>query len=143
MVREPNRTQQPGNVATGEGLQDSNSEKLRPSDRFEFAFYRIAYLQDRLLASSKRSPASVGTTGERRRSSNWTSNSASKFRDASRYGRLRNSRAVRAFREAACFDDRDEMYDLVDFHLRTLITYLPGTKILGPHPRSNIYCGPC
>jgi DNA-binding MarR family transcriptional regulator len=32
-----------------------------------------------LLASSKRSPASVGTTGERRRSSNWTSNSASSF----------------------------------------------------------------
>jgi hypothetical protein len=32
-----------------------------------------------LPASNKRAPASVGITGERRRSNNWTSNSASSF----------------------------------------------------------------
>ena len=43
-VEVPKRTQQFGNVATGEGLRYSNSEHLRPSDRFECSFHRLAYL---------------------------------------------------------------------------------------------------
>jgi hypothetical protein len=70
-----------------------------------------------LPASSKRSPASVGTTGERRRSN---TEFRFEFRNAGRYGRLRDGCAVRAYREAACLDDRDEMNNLVDFHNQCL-----------------------
>ena len=119
-------------MATGEGLQVSNSEKLRPSDRFEFAFYRIAYLQDCLACFEQTLPGISRNHWGAPPIQQLDIEFRFKFSDASRYGRLRNSRAVRAFREAACFDDRDEMYDLVDFHLRTLIAYLPGTKIFGP-----------
>jgi hypothetical protein len=56
----PERTQQLGNVAAGEGLQYSYSQKLRPSDRFEFAFRRITNLQDRLACFEQTLPSFSG-----------------------------------------------------------------------------------
>ena len=70
-----------------------------------------------LPASSKRSPAAVGTTGERRRPvEQFDVEFRFELRDAGRDRRLRYRDTLRAFRETAGLGDRDEMFDLIELH---------------------------
>ena len=109
-------------MAIGEGLRYSYSQKLRPSDRLEFALHLIAYLQDCFTCFEQTLPGVGGNHWGASPVQQLNVEFRFKLRDAGRYSGLRNSRAVGTFCEAACLDDRDEMYDLVDFHNQNLRT---------------------
>jgi len=82
-------------MAIGEGLRYSYSQKLRPSDRLEFALHLIAYLQDSLTCFEQTHPGVGGNHWGASPVQQLNVELRSKLRDAGRYTGLRNSRACR------------------------------------------------
>jgi hypothetical protein len=112
----PKTTQQSGNTASKERLKYSDSQKLSLGNRLELGFHRIARMKNILDGFEQTRPG----CGRHHRGAppieQFDVEFRFKLRNAGRNCRLRDSRALCAFRETAGLDDCDEVFDLMKLH---------------------------
>ena len=103
---------------TGKRRQDANPQTPSMANRFHLFFGGIARLQNLFFRTQAAVfPAGVATTCACRRSSNLTFSSASSFAMLAEIAGCEIGYSLRALCKSACFHNRNEVLNLIKFHM--------------------------